>query len=247
MTHSQKDRLTPEMLSKMPLKKQVSLLNSRIHYYFQTNNLQRHLRFDEKHVINDFDFQKKIQTARQNLGVVDFLDFNDYQQNPQIVQDWLARQVFARDEDMNDNEYDACLKKITSEISRIINDEVLPAGWFDYLMAYVALGEKPVDTEVERDPLVYVEAIEHDELVIRMEKGLKPEDYAVVWKALKPFFRQPSRLMPSTETLKGRVYTARKKGLGISAIAKRYFPDDYEKDPPATRDKVKKIITRFKQ
>lgn len=41
MSIKRKDKLTPDMLNGMPLEKQVSLLNRRIHFYLQTNNRQK--------------------------------------------------------------------------------------------------------------------------------------------------------------------------------------------------------------
>ncbi|MBH2007298.1 hypothetical protein I8H83_01710 [Candidatus Saccharibacteria bacterium] len=187
-----------------------------------------------------------IHDARESLGVTDFYDFNEYQQTPGAVNEWLIQQVIGQNRTEDSDEYHACFEKIAKEVAEIIEEENLPIGWFDYVAAYIALGEKPVYTDIERDPLIYVEDIEHDDLVIKMERGLKQEDYVAAWKALKPFLNQVNRLAPSRDTLKNRIYTDRQKGLSIAEISKKYMPEAYKNDPLATKDKIKKIITRFK-
>ena len=240
------DKLTVEMFQKMPVVEQVRLLNARLRHYYQQDNNQRDLRFVEKYILNDIRFLREVQSIREELGISQILEFEIYASDPSIVRDWLVHQVSGKHLDWNDSAYKANDQKITNMIARLLERFALPNGWFGYIEAYLAVDALPIHTEVERDTIISVDNIEPNEVIIRMERGLKPEDYATAWKALKPFFKQPSINVPTADTVKDRIYLDRKRGLGISDIAKTYYAAEYASDAAAARDKVKKILARHK-
>ena len=241
-----RDRLTVEMFQKMPIERQVRLLNSRLRYYHQQDNNQRDLRFVEKYILNDIRFIREVQTAREELNISQFLDFEIYASDPSTVRDWLVHQASGKQLHWKDEAYKTYDQKITDVIVRLLERFTLPNGWFDYIEAFLALDTRPIHTEIERDTLISVDDIESNEVIIRMERGLKPEDYKTAWKALKPFFMQTSIYGPAADTVKDRIYLDRKRGLGISEIAKTYYAKEYSADAAAARDKVKKILARHK-
>lgn len=241
-----KDRLTVEMFQKMPVKQQVKLLNSRLSYYHQQNNVSSELRFIEKRLFEDAFVSLEFSQVRKELNIYTPLSFDEYENNPEIVENWLICQISGKNLGYGDEEYDTYSQKITDATARLLDKLVLPNGWFAYIQAYLALDRLPTSTEVERDPPISVDAIEENEIVVRMERGLKPDDYAVAWKALKPFFRQPNIYL-SGATIKDRIHLDRKRGMGISAIAKKYYPKQYNDNPDVPRDLIKKTLSRYKK
>lgn len=240
-----KDRLTAEAFRKMPAEQQMSLLNSRLYYFFQKNANQQSLRANEKMIVSDFFFHHYITEARNTLRVEEFLDFSDYERKPDIIDDWLIQCMAGKFVDFRDDEYQDYHSELTYEITRVIERLALPYGWMDYIKAYIALNQLPTLTDIERDTLITVESIDEESIVVRMEKGLKSNDYASAWKALKPFFAQPSIYRPYSDTTENRIYLDREAGLGVSDIAKKYFASQYKTDPIAARDRVKKLLKRF--
>lgn len=246
MKRSPRDKLTSHDLQKMPVETQVQLLNRRLGYYYQQDNSQKELRAIEKYLLKDTSFIWQIQKARNDLNISAPLDYQDYESDPSIVADWLICQIAGKNIVYGDDDYKEYDEKVTNITARLLENLVLPNGWFDYIQAYLALDTLPAHTEIDRDPLIMVEGIESDEVVIRMTRGLRSKDYVNAWKALKPFFMQPKMYLYGADGLKDRIYLDRKRGLGISEIARKYLPNQYKADAIASRDYVKKILKRYK-
>lgn len=242
-----KDTLTVEMFQKMPVEQQVYLLNNRLNLYYQRDNNQRELRFIEKYLLKDPAFIHECRLTRDELGISDLLDSHDYDEDPGCVKDWLIQQASGKSLEYGDEEYTIYDQRITDAVARLLEVFSLPNGWFDYIRAYLALDALPEHTDVERDPLIYVDSIEANGIMVHMERGLKPQDYAIARKALRPFFQQQSIYMPDADTIKDRIYLDRQRGIGVSEIARKYYPSEYKIDPVATRDKVKKTLARYKE
>lgn len=226
----------------MPREEQIKLLNSRIEYYFQSLNDQRKLLEDEKHIINDSWFEHAISYARDELGIEDF--FED--PTGSGVEEWPVNQIAKRTVGWNDPEFDELLQKVTNAVAATLDRARLHPGWYEHIMVYIATGSKPHSVKIEREPLARVVDIDESSVRIEFEKGFNGKDYNQLWYALRPFLRQSNQYLPNADSLKNKIYLDHREGLGVTEIAKRYYPREYAIDPIATRDKVKKVIARFK-
>lgn len=219
-------------------------INRKLSYYISQakNNEQKKLKIDEKHIVNDDDFLSLIDGARNKLGIEDkWLD------NESELEDWIATTMSGKPLDeipKYSDEYYDYIERLYHEAREIISQLRLPYGWQEYVATAIAIQEKPTEAYVEVEPYIVVEEVLDDALIVRIEKGLRPEEYRVAWKAFVDFLKQPNSYKQYSDKLKNRIFADHKKGLSDKEIAHKYFPD--EPYTSITVERIKKIISRKK-
>lgn len=224
----------------------VERINRKLGYYLEQGINQKKLKADEKHIIEDSKFQKAVENARKEFGLAE----DEFLEDVTDLDDWLISKL-AKNEfsQLSEDERNKLRYQAVGITERALDKANLPIGWFDYINAFIALGFPPdALVEPESANLIRVEQIEEDGegLIIELRKGLKPEDYKKAWKAFKDFLNEPSRYRPKEDVLKNKIYMDSQRGWTAGKLAQKYFPREYERDRIAARDKVKKIIARFK-
>jgi len=224
-----------------------------INLWLQTelNNSQTISPADIKHVVTDKSFLAAVDMARESLGLTVYYPKNENEEN---IDYWMLLQVAGGKESLKAS------KRKHREIQRFIDDIIfqaissanLQSGWFTFMGAYIALGKQPKTSKPIYAQRIYAEKVSDDNnsVLIRMDKGLSSDEYKRAWKALKKFLHKPSSSTIHAEVTKNKIYLDRLKGLSYGGIAKKYYPDEYAKDQvnktDYARDKVKKIVARFK-
>lgn len=198
---------------------------------------------DTKHVAKDKAFNNAVLAARKELELTEFYPDNEDEDN---ITKWLIEQVKGTD-------YKAKDQKIYEAVSRANTNANLQYGWYAYTEAFIALGKEPKITKPAH--LMKLEAVgvseDRNSIYIRMDKGLSAEDYRKAWSKLKWFLNKPSTAPIYADILKNKIYLDRQNGMTYGDLAKKYFPYEYGKDldedTDYARDKVKKIVARYKK
>lgn len=206
---------------------------------------------DIKHVIAEKSFTKAIQEARDSLDLKDYYPDTAPEED---IDHWILLQVAGGIEKLKS------AKAKHQELQRFIDNVIfyavdaanLQSGWFTYVQAYIALGKPPVSALPTNPNRIFVESVSDDNnhLLVRLERGLSAEEYRTAWKAFKDFVNKPTNGQVYAEVTKNKIYLDRLNGMSYGQLAKKYYPNEYEKDTENktdyTRDKVKKIVARFK-
>lgn len=198
---------------------------------------------DTKHVAKDKVFKKAVLAARKELDLTEFYPENEGEDN---ITKWLIERVKGVD-------YKAKDQKIYEAVSKANTAANLQYGWYAYTEAFIALGKEPKTTKPVH--LMKLEAVgvseDRNSIYIRMDKGLSADDYRKAWHKLKWFLSKPSTAPIYADVLKNKIYLDRQNGMTYGDLAKKYYPHEYRKDlenkTDYARDKVKKIIARFKK
>ncbi len=225
----------------------------RINLWLQSelNSSQTISQADIKHVISDKSFMRAVNAARESLGLMDYYPENG---NEDDIDHWLLLHVAGGNESLRISvlKHREIQRFIDTVILQAINTANLQSGWFAYMGAYIALGKPPKSLKPIYAQRIHAEDVSGDNnsVLIRMDKGLSSDEYKKAWKALKKFLQKPSSGKIHAEVTKNKIYLDRIKGLSYGQIAKKYYPDEYAKDQANktdyARDKVKKIVARFK-
>ncbi len=221
----------------------VSRIEHLLEHYLKAKD-QKKLRSDEKHIINDERFQTAIWQARNELNI----DHNYLNYEPDL-DDWVVELISGKEIDevsKYSEEYNDCLEKYNRIAWTATENANLPYGWHDWVKLYIAMDQAPQDVVIEPEvtDLIEVVGMDDNSLIVRLNKGLKPDEYRNAWKAFSQFLKEPSAYQPRAHTLKNKIYLDRRKGMTVKQIADKYFP--HETDREASYDKVKKIIKRYK-
>lgn len=212
-------------------------------------NIQRS---DTQHVIKEQSFINAVENARKALGLADY--YPDTSDEDGIF-DWIMSRLAGKELGFRTIPEEEWLKhnhRILKVISRAVEEANVPSGWFSYMEAFVALGKAPKTITPVHRLKIYVEGVSEDRnsLLIRLDKGLSSDDYKKAWNRLKRFLSKPSTAHVFADVLKNKVYLDRQKGMTYGELAKKYFPYEYARDQDEktdyARDKVKKIIARYK-
>jgi len=220
----------------------VSRIEQKLSYYLESKD-QEKLRIDEKYILADDQFQDAIREVRKELSVdEDYLEYED------DLDDWIVEHITGKPLSSvrkYSNEYHDALEKY-NKLAWIATEKAnLPYGWHEWVRIYIATDRPPQNITIEPDVDEKIEiiGIDSNSLIIRLNKGLRPNEYRSAWKAFSDFLRQPSEYRPRSDRLKNRIYLDRQKGLTYKEIADKYYPGD--EDRFMAYDKVKKIIKRF--
>lgn len=221
----------------------VRRIEELLEYYLKAKD-QKKLRIDEKHIIGDGQFQDAIRKARQELHIE--YNYLDYEDN---LDDWVVELVSGKSINKvrkYGEEYNDCLEKYDRVAWTATENANLPYGWHQWVKLYIAMDKPPdaVVIEPEVEDVIEVIGIDKNSLVLRLNKGLKADEYRNAWKAFSQFLKEPSEYQPRAHILKNKIYLDRRKGMTIKQIADKYFPNEAYRE--ATYSKVKKIIKRFK-
>ena len=221
----------------------VSRIEQKLEYYLQEKD-QKKLKIDEKRIIADEQFQAAITRARKELGIE--YDYLDYEPD---LDDWIVELLTGKkiDEVVRYSEkYQDSLEKYNRVAWAATEEANLPYGWHSWVIAYIAMDRPPEEAVIEPDLVEKIEIIGMDDnsLIIRLNKGLRAEEYRNAWKAFSDFLRQSSVYQPHRHLLKHQIYLDRENGMTYRQLADKYFPN--ESDRQASEDKVKKIIIRHK-
>lgn len=206
---------------------------------------------DTKHVISEDTFIQTIQNARDKLGLVDYYPDN---KNEEDIDSWVIGKLAGKEmESASEEEYLNALHRFDDITFQVITTTNLQSGWFEYIRAFIALGKTPQTIVPAHRAKMFVESISEDEnsMILRLDKGLSSDNYRKAWKVLKKFLDKPRTTAPFAELLKNKIYLDRQNGMTYGQLAKKYFPFEHQKDKADktdfARDKVKKIIARYKK
>lgn len=206
---------------------------------------------DLQSVITDPNFTLAIEVARKNLGLTSPM--------PPVVDEtdadrWIVGQLLGRKP--GHSEYTDFHQLLDDELAKVIESTRLHQwGWEEFLLAFIALNDKPQTISPRKAPLISVEQIntEEQELVIRLKGGLQLQEYTSAWKLFKSHLERLSELV-FLDKLNDKMLHDSSKGMSPRQITKKYFPEEYNaklvsgKIDTIRRDnklgQVKKLITR---
>lgn len=196
-------------------------------------------------VIGDSNFTKVIESVRTDLGLTNTMP-TDYDE--QEAEQWIVNELANKSVDKKDTRYYYDL--LEDELITIFEHTGLhPWGWTDFIVAYIALNQKPEKVYPHRIPAISVESVDEEkhELVIRLKAGLTAEDYYKSWQVFKPLLKKSGTKETFAEALDEKIFIDRQTGMTQWAIAKKYYPELMEKTE--TQDialtKVKRSIKRL--
>lgn len=204
---------------------------------------------DIKHVVNEKSFIGAIDEARRELGLTEYFP-SDGDENE--IEDWLAQQLAKSDHNLTFEEWHSYIVRVTKSALKVIDKSKIQSGWYEFIVAFIALGKSPKTLKPLQAPLIEVENIteDGDSIVIRLEKGLSSEDYKKAWKLFKRFLGKPRNTIPYAEQTKTKIFIDKQSGLSYTKLAQKYYPSEYQRDLDNKTDyatsKVKKIVSRFK-
>lgn len=204
-------------LRKPKFNNQADWLNDRLCHFIKEDFDKTTFRHQERLLLKDERFVAAVYDARVNLDILD---------NPHSIE--------PSDE------------RVAKEAIQILEKTHMPNGWFDYICEYVVNDGNVENAYVEPQLHIEIEDVIDEELILSIKKGITSKEYRAAWKALKVFLKEnPTSYEVTEEGESEKVYFARRRGLGVSEIAKQFFPEEYKRDPIATRDRIKKIIVRY--
>lgn len=220
----------------------VRQIEQKLEYYLQTQD-QHKLRTDEKYILNDAQFQGAITEAREKLKIE-----NDYLEYEDDLDDWIVALLSGKDSSSIEkygSEYDEYIEKYNRIAWTATEKANLPYGWHDWVRLYIATNQPPKDIIIEPSiqDIIEIIGMDDDSLVIRLNKGIKAEEYRSAWKAFAEFLKGSSAYRPYAHILKNKIYLDHTKGMSVGEIVDKYFSE--ETDRIASHDKVRKIIKRF--
>lgn len=200
---------------------------------------------DIKHVINDTNFVDSVSKARKSLGLEDYFPES---QNEKNIEDWVITKLAKVNHELQLEEWHKYKRSFSKIVLEVIRETNLQPGWYEFIAAYLALGTPPKTIKPRQEIRISVQEISKDgnSITIKLDKGLSSGDYKLAWKVLKRFLQKPRTLLPYAELLKDKIFLDSQSGMTASEIAKKYFPEEYSDDAPTARDKVKKVISRYK-
>lgn len=226
-------------------------LNRRLSRQLQKKYSQAKLKADESHVINDF-FLSIIQETRDELGFGDsVMDWADYESNPSplAIEQWAISHIVVNWTLDNPGPWsqDDYLQEFNDWVLAVICNCHLPDGWSDYVAAFLVLNKRPIHTPVSKDLPISVIGISESDITISIENGTSSADYKEAWKVLKDITKSGLPYRPTFDSLKNRILLERRGGATISAIAKKYFKEQYDTDKESAKQRVKKLISYHKK
>lgn len=241
-----KDPLTSEKIDGLSPKEQLDALQARVAPSFRKTDHAKlkEIRDTSKHIARQL--HKHIKSARDDMGirgdtVIPFHDRERYEVEPILVDAIAEIEGNILDEDgytewLHDHVQDICNKcGLSFDI------------WHDYIVTYIALNKPPENAPLYRDELFYADAINDDWITLRINRrGVKLRDFAPLYRSIKAFLTPPDRVA-STFSKKHLMRLDRKAGLTINAIAKLYYPDEYDRDSYYATDLVQKMLKNRKR
>ena len=196
-------------------------------------------------VTSDVIFLRAIASVRNDLGLTNTMpvDSDELEAEQWIVQELAQRPVEGKEAEYY---YDLLEDGL---ITIFENTGIHPWGWTEFLVAYIALNQKPKTINPHRIPAISVDSVDDEkhELVIRLKNGLSAEDYHKAWKVFKPLLKKSATSEIFAETLDEKIFIDRQSGMTIWAIARKYYPELMEKTETQERAKteVKRSIKRL--
>lgn len=151
----------------------VRRIEDLLEYYLKAKD-QKKLRTDEKHIVNDGQFQDAIRKARQELNIeYNYLDYED------DLDDWVVELVSGKSINKirkYGEEYYDCLEKYDRVAWTATENANLPYGWHQWVKLYIAMDKPPHEVVIEPGVTDVIEVIGMDKnsLILRLNKGLKP-------------------------------------------------------------------------
>lgn len=217
---------------------ETTFLNNRIQYFTDKTIKKSDLLAQRKLLLADKRFKEAILEARSNLGLA-YVDPEDHNLG-----------YFSRDEEVEDNQPKLNVHDdaVIRESMTVLEKTHMPTGWLEYVCEFIVNDGWVEELVVESQ--VFMEAIEIDKdtITIEVRRGISAEQYRAAWPALKPFLEKlPSDYLTTEENFREKIYFASERGMGISEICKEYLSREYAIDPQSARDKVKKIIKRYRK
>jgi hypothetical protein len=208
---------------------------------------------DINNVIKEQSFLTAIANARKKLGLDTY--FPDTADEDDI-DDWLdgkVKEQLSASEQQSKDVLQICWRIIDEAVLSAIKEANLQYLWYQFVRAYIALGKKPKTIKPKKKLKIYAESFSEnlDSVQLRLEKGLTAEDYRKAWTRIKRYLNQPNTTAVRAENTKNMIFLDRQNGMTYGQLAEKYFPNEYAKDQlektDYARDKVKKIVSRFKR
>ena len=208
---------------------------------------------DSKHVVKEKSFLKAVKNARKELGLTDF--YPDTEDEGKISL-WLMGKLAGQKigfRTISEDKYREYDQMIYEVITQANEEAKLQYGWYAFTEAFIALGKEPKTIKPIHTMKMEAVGISEDRnsIVLRLDRGLSAEDYRKAWNKLKWFLNKPSTAPVYADLLKNKIYLDRQNGMTYGDLAKKYFPYEYGKDlddkTDYARDKVKKIVARYKK
>lgn len=209
--------------------KTAGWLNDRLYHFVREDFSKAEFKHQEKLLLADSRFQEAVQASRERLGLTGSI------------------YSLSTDDRPDPSSLSVDDTSVHEEAIRVLEKTAMPNGWFEYICEYIINDGIVEEAEVEPQLHIEVDDVKDDELVVRLKKGLTSKEYRTAWKALKVFLeKSPVNFDTTEENEQAKVYFAYERGMTPSVIAKEYFASEYSRDPIATRDRIKKIIIRYK-
>lgn len=237
-----KDTMTAEKLNAMKPIDQLETLRDRVGHRFNNRSKKQDRDIQEASPYAEEHLAKYIDEARARLKLDDdeYLIVED--EDAFEAESWLIDRVGDKDGyKLSDKEYTLQIIEVVKSICDQCN---VPLGWYEYFVGYIALKRPPEYSKVFREYLVTVDSINDDAVTITLHKGIDHDDFEGTWKALSPFLKQPAK--PTPYGLKDSMRRDRDAGMSNNAIAKKYYPEQFQSDPTSTMDRVRKMFSRLK-
>lgn len=244
MTHKRPLKpLSPRQLSSEKPEDQLLTLQGRVAHYFGNEAPKQDLNIKEASPYIHKYLESHISHARTSLGIQEheYLTTSD-PEDAYEAELWIIDSIAEKDNHkLNEEGYS---RQIIEIIKGICADTGIPISWYEYLIIYIAINKPPMNSDIYKEDLVTVERIEEDALILRINKGTKHSDFQNTWRAVSPFLKQPAN-NPKLYSVKDLMNRDHKTGMTNSAIAEKYYPEQYASDPTSAVDRAKKIISRL--
>lgn len=207
---------------------------------------------DIKHVIKEKSFTQAAENARTALGLAGSYPKSS---NEDEIDFWLLCEIVggrAKLKSLSSSKHKEYQRFIDHVIFQALHEANLQSGWFEFMEAFIVLGKEPKSIAPTQSQSIYAEHVSENKnsVLVRLDKGLTADEYRKAWSGLKKFLQKPSTAQITADLLKNKIYLDRLNGLSYGQLAEKYYPNELAKDrenkTDFARDKVKKVVARFK-
>lgn len=210
--------------------------------FMLTDKHEKSARKTEAYLLNNPEFKKTIEQARDEIGVVGTESGEDF-----AALEYISIGVTGGDT----NKSPEVVRKMYEEtISKILSEFKLPSSWRDYIGVYLVHNKPPLENLLSNlDKIRALEVTDHGEVTLKLKPGLRREDYVNAWKVFAPFLGPAASLEkalsdPGTDA---KMSLDKDSGFTYKKLAKKYFPKHFENNELDTIEMVKKRVQRYRK